>query len=107
MGMTYPLATTEYSTGGVGADIQNLQPYLTWLTYILKQDDASIPKVISTSEGNYEQHVPYSYAKAVCEKYAQLGARGVSVFLPRCAKSKSCISIYVHADVSPIAEMEA
>ena len=44
---------------------------------MLAQKD--LPQVIVTSYGDIEQTVPYSYAKRVCEVFAQLGARGVSV----------------------------
>jgi tripeptidyl-peptidase-1 len=53
------------------------EPYLTWLQYILTQP--KIPQVISTSYGDDEQTVPYSFAISVCNGFAQLGARGISV----------------------------
>jgi len=43
---------------------------------ILAQDN--IPQIISSSYGDDEQTVPYSYAKTVCDLFAQLGARGVT-----------------------------
>jgi tripeptidyl-peptidase I len=49
-----------------------------WLNYVLQQHD--LPQTISTSYADDEQTVPYAYAKRVCEGFAQLGARGVSLF---------------------------
>jgi tripeptidyl-peptidase I len=51
---------------------------LTWFDYLLAQDD--LPSVIATSYGEDEQDIPASYAHRVCDKFAQLGARGVSMF---------------------------
>jgi tripeptidyl-peptidase-1 len=50
---------------------------LQWLDYVLSQDD--IPQTISTSYGDDEQTVPYTYANRVCAGMASLGARGVSL----------------------------
>lgn len=86
LGMTWPTPLTAYSTGGNPSYIPDKltvnntnEPYLTWLQYILAQPN--IPPVISISYGDDEQTVPYSYATAVCNSFAQLGARGVSVLL--------------------------
>jgi tripeptidyl-peptidase-1 len=86
LGMTWPTHLTAYSTGGSPPYVPDKltvnntnEPYLTWLQYILDQPD--IPQVISTSYGDDEQTVPYSYATAVCNGFAQLGARGISVLL--------------------------
>jgi tripeptidyl-peptidase-1 len=84
LAMTWPTPLTAYSTGGSppytpdALTVNNTnEPYLTWLQYILAQKD--IPQVISTSYGDDEQTVPYSYAMSVCKGFAQLGARGISV----------------------------
>jgi tripeptidyl-peptidase-1 len=86
LGITWPTHLTAYSTGGSPPYASDLltqmntnEPYLTWLQYILAQTD--IPQVISTSYGDDEQTVPPSYATAVCNGFAQLGARGISVLL--------------------------
>lgn len=50
---------------------------LQWLEHVLSQDD--IPQTISTSYGDDEQTVPYTYAIRVCAGMAALGARGVSL----------------------------
>jgi len=55
------------------------EPYLTWQQYVLAQSDSDIPQAISTSYDDDEQTVPLSYATSVCNGFAQLGARGVSV----------------------------
>ncbi|KAK7696298.1 hypothetical protein QCA50_000952 [Cerrena zonata] len=49
-----------------------------WLDFVLNQTNP--PQVISTSYGDVEQTVPESYARLVCQGFAQLGARGVSLF---------------------------
>ena len=86
LGMTWPTPLTAYSTGGSPPYLPDKltlndtnEPYLTWLQYILAQPE--IPQVISTSYGDDEQTVPYSYATAVCNGFAQLGARGISVLV--------------------------
>jgi tripeptidyl-peptidase-1 len=89
LGLSAPLPVTEYSTGGLGllvpdineptaADNQN-EPYLDFLNGILKLDQNDLPQVISTSYGEDEQTIPERYARRVCNLYAQLGSRGVSV----------------------------
>ena len=84
LGITWPTPLTAYTTGGsppYNPDALTLmdtnEPYLTWLQYVLAQ--SNIPQVISTSYGDDEQTVPYSYATSVCNGFAQLGARGISV----------------------------
>ncbi|KPI46085.1 Tripeptidyl-peptidase sed2 [Cyphellophora attinorum] len=82
----YPTPMISYSTGGSPPFKPDLfttedtnEPYLVWLDYILSQPDP-LPSVISTSYGDDEQTVPEDYAKAVCAGFAQLGARGVTLF---------------------------
>lgn len=84
IGQTFPINVTSYSTGGsppfqadLNTPTNTNEPYLTWLDYILDQDD--LPQTISTSYGDDEQSVPLSYAQSVCEGFAQLGLRGVSL----------------------------
>ncbi|KAI9713342.1 MAG: hypothetical protein M1828_001435 [Chrysothrix sp. TS-e1954] len=86
LGITYPTPLTAYTTGGMPPFIADLntpsdtnEPYMTWLDYILDQPNSKIPQTISTSYGDDEQTVPYSYAKKVCNQLAQLGARGVTL----------------------------
>lgn len=84
LSVAWPIPLTAYNTGGMPPFIPDAntptntnEPYLTWLNYVLAQDD--LPLVISTSYGEAEQTIPESYAKRVCAGMAQLGARGISV----------------------------
>jgi tripeptidyl-peptidase-1 len=85
LGMTYPMPVTSYSTGGIPPEIPDAaagdppgnEPYLTWVNYVLSQP--FVPQVISTSYGDDEQTVPEDYARRVCNSFAQLGARGISL----------------------------
>ncbi|KAG9236157.1 putative Tripeptidyl-peptidase SED2 [Amylocarpus encephaloides] len=86
LGMTYPQPVYSYSTGGEPPFIPDEntptntnEPYLTWVNYVLGQRD--VPQVISTSYGDDEQTIPKSYATRVCQQFAQLGARGVSLLV--------------------------
>jgi tripeptidyl-peptidase-1 len=88
-GLAQPLPVTEYSTGGRGPWVADLdqpdeadsanEPYLEFLQNVLKLPQSELPQVISTSYGENEQSVPKSYALSVCNLFAQLGSRGVSV----------------------------
>ncbi|KAJ7252395.1 peptidase S8/S53 domain-containing protein [Mycena haematopus] len=85
--VAYPIPMTYYSTNSVPPYIpdQNQdgeqpgvnEPYLDFINYVLGLDDP--PTVITTSYGDDEQTVPRDYANAVCQGFAKLGARGVSV----------------------------
>ncbi|RPA99590.1 subtilisin-like protein [Choiromyces venosus 120613-1] len=84
VGVSYPIPNIYFSTPSRPPHIPDLdavendsEPYLDWLNWLLKQDD--IPQTITTSYGESEQIVPLSYRKSVCNLFAQLGARGVSV----------------------------
>ncbi|EME47149.1 hypothetical protein DOTSEDRAFT_69191 [Dothistroma septosporum NZE10] len=84
LSVAWPTNFTVFSTGGSPPFMPDLvtptdtnEPYLTWLDYVLGEDD--LPQVISTSYGDDEQTVPESYAKRVCAGFATLGARGISV----------------------------
>lgn len=86
LGITLPTSNIFWSTGGsppftpdLATPYNTNEPYLDWLSYILGQPQARIPKVITTSYGDDEQTVPMSYARRVCLGFAALGARGVSV----------------------------
>lgn len=84
LGISWPTPLLAWSTAGEppftpdadNPEVDN-EPYLTWLDYILQQD--FIPQVISNSYEDNEQTIPPAYAHAVCSKFAQLSARGVSV----------------------------
>jgi tripeptidyl-peptidase-1 len=84
----YPTPLTTYNTGGSDPsympDLQTPtnsdEPYLVWTNYMAGVPDSDLPPVISTSYGDDEQTVSRSYAEAVCNQFAQIGARGVSLF---------------------------
>ncbi|KAJ6593147.1 peptidase S8/S53 domain-containing protein [Mycena capillaripes] len=85
--VAYPIPVTYYTTNSVPPYIpdQNQdgelpgvnEPYLDFIDYLLGLDEP--PTVITTSYGDDEQTVPQDYATAVCQGFAKLGARGVSV----------------------------
>jgi len=84
LGMAYPTPLIYYSTGGLppftpssSQPTNTNEPYLDWFDYILSQE--KIPQTINTSYGESEQTVPLDYAKSVCDLFAVLGTRGVSV----------------------------
>lgn len=85
MGIAYPTPMITYSTGEIPppfhsdlfTPINTNEPFLTWLQYMLAQE--TLPQVISTSYGDIEHTVPPAYAKRVCQSFAQLGARGVTL----------------------------
>ncbi|CAA9966214.1 Pro-kuma-activ multi-domain protein [Pyrenophora teres f. maculata] len=86
-GFAWEVPITSYSTGGrppfmpeSPGQENNNEPYLVWLDYLAQQQE--IPKVISTSYGEPEQSVPRAYAERVCRQFAQVGARGTSLFFP-------------------------
>ncbi|KAH9071440.1 subtilisin-like protein [Lactarius deliciosus] len=79
--MAYPIPHIFYSTGGL-LRIADNQPasndaYLVWFNYLLGQED--IPPTISISYSNPETIFPLEYASSLCNLFAQLGLRGVSV----------------------------
>ncbi|KAF2718833.1 tripeptidyl peptidase-like protein [Polychaeton citri CBS 116435] len=87
IGIDYPIPLTAYSTGGEPPFIPDLntptntnEPYLSWVNYVLSQSADTLPQAISTSYGDDEQSIPKSYATRVCNSFAQLGVRGVSLF---------------------------
>lgn len=87
VGITYPTPLFAYNTGGsppfkpdANTPTDTNEPYSIWLQYILAQRNP--PQTISTSYADDEQTVPFSYATSVCRQFAQLGARGVSLFFP-------------------------
>ncbi|KAG1805581.1 peptidase S8/S53 domain-containing protein [Suillus subaureus] len=83
-GLTWPTPGTFYSTAGeppfdpdMLTPTDTNEPYSYWLDYVLSQP--MLPQTISTSYGDDEQSVPFTYATRVCAGMAVLGARGVSV----------------------------
>jgi hypothetical protein len=72
-----------YCTGGPIAWWNGLPAagdgYLAWLKYLL--DLEHIPPTMSISYANPETSVPWTYAYSLCNVFAQLGLRGVSVLI--------------------------
>ncbi|KAI1092185.1 DHS-like NAD/FAD-binding domain-containing protein [Rostrohypoxylon terebratum] len=90
MALGYPTNVIYYSTGGRGEKVDpngdllpsnrsDNEPYLEFIQYLLDLDDDEIPHVLSISYADDEQSVPVSYATRVCDLFAVLAARGVSV----------------------------
>tara|TARA_R110002003_G_scaffold242_13_gene17334 strand:+ start:30220 stop:31524 length:1305 start_codon:yes stop_codon:yes gene_type:complete len=84
-GISWRTPITSYSTGGQPPFIPDIstpentnEPYLAWVNWLLQQKN--IPKIISTSYGEPEQTIPRSYAERVCKQFAQVGARGTTLF---------------------------
>ncbi|KAF8259981.1 peptidase S8/S53 domain-containing protein [Lactarius quietus] len=84
--MAYPTPHIFYSNGGKMVSIPGSgkpaleDTFQAWLNYLITQE--TVPRTISTSYGDPEESVPLEYAKALCDLYAQLGSRGVSVLVP-------------------------
>ena len=88
MSFTGPIPVTFYSTGGrppaldengqPESDNGN-EPYVEWLEYLLRQE--SIPQVLSISYTDEEQTVPEAYSRRVCDLFAQVAARGVTILV--------------------------
>ncbi|KIW66790.1 hypothetical protein PV04_06085 [Phialophora macrospora] len=91
--LAYDIPVTFYKTGGVGPLIPDLQqpndsdhllvqePWLEHLQFLLNLTQKDLPTVLSVSYGEDEQSHPVSYMKTVCQLFAKLGARGVSVLV--------------------------
>ncbi|KAH9165054.1 subtilisin-like protein [Lactarius sanguifluus] len=78
-GMAYPTPIVYYSTGTGPEGVDD--EYLSWFDYMLDLDETNIPQTISMSYAWYEAVLPLDYAKAMCDLFMQLGARGVSVLV--------------------------
>ncbi len=72
------------------------EPFLVWAQYLAGLPDEQVPQVVSTSYGDDEQTMSLAYAQAVCNQFAQLGARGVSLFFSSgdfgVGQDETCIS---------------
>ncbi|CEJ57226.1 hypothetical protein PMG11_05927 [Penicillium brasilianum] len=87
--LAHNASVTFYSTGGRALSVSDTgqsvlensenEPFLDQLHYLISLPDSELPSVLATSYGEIEQNVPASYARSVCNLFAQLGARGVSV----------------------------
>ncbi|KAH9170345.1 peptidase S8/S53 domain-containing protein [Lactarius sanguifluus] len=72
--IAFPTTHIFYSTGGPNT---LGDPFINWLDHVLGL--WSVPQTISTPYGSPEYAVSQDYATHVCNLFAQLGARGVSV----------------------------
>ncbi|CAE6410663.1 unnamed protein product [Rhizoctonia solani] len=77
-----PIPMTFYSTAGSppykpDSNTPTNTNEAKWVNYILNKN--TLPFTISTSYGDDEQTVPLDYATRLCNSFAQLGARGVSL----------------------------
>lgn len=90
MALGYPSAVAYYSTGGRGLQLDSSgteipatgsdnEPYLELLQGLVATPDGELPHVLSISYADDEQSVPRAYASRVCDLFAQLAARGVSI----------------------------
>lgn len=87
LGIAWPTPLTAFSTGGLDPSFipdtftptNSDEPFVAWLQYVLSLPDSHLPKIVSTSYGDDEQTIAFSYAKQACDMFAQLGARGVTV----------------------------
>ncbi|KAJ4267642.1 hypothetical protein NW762_003754 [Fusarium torreyae] len=61
---------------------RTIEPWLEFTEYILNLPNKKLPQVISISWGENEQHIPKQYARQVCNKFGQIGTRGVSIVIP-------------------------
>jgi tripeptidyl-peptidase-1 len=104
IGVGYPTQLIAYHTGGrdptyvpdILTTDNSDEPFLVWANYMTGLPDEDIPQVVSTSYGDDEQTVSRAYAQAVCNQFAQLGARGVSLFFSSgdfgVGQDETCIS---------------
>ncbi|THZ05120.1 subtilisin-like protein [Aureobasidium pullulans] len=101
IGISWPTSFMAFSTGGsppflpdLATPTNNNEPYLEWRNYLLAQD--TLPQVITTSYGDFEQTIPVPYMTRVCEGFEKLAARGVSVIFSSgdtgVGPSDACIS---------------
>ncbi|KAK4097863.1 subtilisin-like protein [Parathielavia hyrcaniae] len=93
MGLAHPSHITYYITGGRGTKLDALtgiplsdsesdnEPFLEFLDHLLAKPDSDIPHVLSISYADDETTVPRAYALRVCDQFAALAARGVSVLV--------------------------
>jgi len=87
LSIAYPTKLTTYNTGGrnptfkpsVGTTKNTDEPFLVWQNYVLGL--RQLPYVISTSYGDSEITMSKAYAEHVCRNFAQIGARGTTMFV--------------------------
>ena len=92
MSLGHPAEVVYYLTGGRGTKLNattgnplqppnagDNEPFLELLTHLLAKPDDQIPHVLSISYADDEVSVPRAYARRVCDMFAALAARGVTV----------------------------
>ncbi|OTB03826.1 hypothetical protein M426DRAFT_59567, partial [Hypoxylon sp. CI-4A] len=90
MSLAYPANVIYYSAGGRGEKIDrdgNLlpsnrsdnEPYLEFAQHLLALEEDEVPHVLSISYADDEQSVPSPYAARVCDLFALVAARGVTI----------------------------
>ncbi|KZP30472.1 subtilisin-like protein [Athelia psychrophila] len=82
--IAFPTPFTYYSTGGsppfkpdAATPTNTNEPYLDFLSFLSNQ--TTVAQTLTTSYGDDEQSIPHDYATRVCNGFAALGARGVSI----------------------------
>jgi len=91
LALGYPSEVTYYVTGGRGAKLDrngtalpesqsDNEPYLEFLESLLAKPDDELPHVLSVSYADDEIGIPLLYARKVCDLFAAVSARGVSIF---------------------------
>jgi tripeptidyl-peptidase-1 len=84
--IAYPTPHIFYTIGGgLVWETDSKEPaegdiYLELFNYMTNQPN--VPQTIGISYSNLENEVPLEYATALCNKFAELGARGASVIFP-------------------------
>ncbi|KAK5652874.1 hypothetical protein OQA88_9540 [Cercophora sp. LCS_1] len=92
MAIGYPTNVVYYVTGGRGTKLgangtalpveqADNEPYFEFLEALLAKPDGELPHVLSISYADDEIGVPRAYAHRVCDQFAALSARGVSVLV--------------------------
>ncbi|KIL96585.1 hypothetical protein FAVG1_01329 [Fusarium avenaceum] len=64
-----------------GDYFRSIENWLALAEHVLNLPDKKLPQVFSISYGEWEQHIPKQYARQVCNKFGQIGTRGVSILV--------------------------
>lgn len=78
-GLANPLQSQYLATAPVGGDDASFNDAVLGLTTYL-QTTSNAPTVVSTSYGGEERSISPNYLDRVCNEFAKVGARGISVF---------------------------
>lgn len=69
-----------WSFAGTAPDNPQNEPFLTWIYLVGNTSDDKVPKVFSTSYGEPEDTVSYSYMNRIESEFIKTGARGITLF---------------------------